>query len=408
MPTIKPFRGLRPAPDAAQQVIAPPYDVVTTEEARAFARGNPLNFLHVSRPEIDLSPGTPPYGEAVYQAGAKNFAGLISRQTLCRDARENFYVYRLSLDGRQQTGLVGVVSVVDYRAGRVRKHEHTRPEKENDRIAHMEALNAQTGPTMMVYRQVPGATELLTAATREVPDHEALQLQGAEHSLWVVRDDELIQEFKNAFEDLPVFYIADGHHRSAAAAQVAARRARAVDDPSQFFLAVVFPANEMNILDYNRVVRDLGDMSGGQFLQEVARRFALEPHDGPVRPERNGEFGLYVDGNWYRLMLRDEFLAAADPIERLDVRRLETHVFTPILNITDPRTDPRIDFVGGRRGLRELERRVDQGGMRAAFSLFPTSLEELMSVADSGAVMPPKSTWFEPKLADGLVAYMLD
>ncbi|MDH3637151.1 MAG: DUF1015 family protein, partial [Gammaproteobacteria bacterium] len=378
------------------------------EEARAFAGSNPLNFLHVSRPEIDLPPGTPPYGSSVYQAGAQNFNDLISKRILRRDTGKHFYIYRLRMGGRHQTGLVGVVSVADYRAGRIRKHEHTRPDKENDRIAHMEALNAQTGPTMMVYREAPEATQLLAEGSRVEPDYDSLELNDAKHSLWVVRDDDLIRELKTGLENQPVFYIADGHHRSAAAAQVAARRKTAADDPCQFFLAVVFPESEVNILDYNRVVRDLGDLSSGQFLQEVERYFTLEHRAGSVRPARNGEFGLYLDGSWYRLTLRPEFAAATDPRERLDVRRLETHLLTPILSITDLRTDPRIDFVGGSRGLRELERRVDQGEMRAGFSLYPTSLEELMSVADSGAVMPPKSTWFEPKLADGLVAHVLD
>ncbi len=408
MPSIRPFRGLRPTPDTAQQVIAPPYDVVTTQEARAFAGANSLSFLHVSRPEIDLPPDTPSYEEVVYQTGARNFAELIDRRILCRDASEHFYVYRLSLGGRQQTGLVGLVSVADYRAGRIRKHEHTRPEKEADRVAHMEALNAQTGPTMMVYRDAFEANKLLAEVTRTPPEYAGLQLQGAEHSLWVVNENDLIDEFGRVFAGLPAFYIADGHHRSAAAAQVAARRARGADDASQLILAVVFPATQVAILDYNRVIRDFGRLSTGEFLEAVEGRFALQRHAEPVRPRRAGEFGLYVDGQWYRLALRSEHLAAADPIERLDVRRLETHLLGPILGITDLRTDPRIDFVGGRHGLRELVRRVDEGGMRAAVSLFPTSLEDLMEVADSGAVMPPKSTWFEPKLADGLVAHLLD
>ncbi len=407
MPTIRPFRGLRPAQHVAEQVIAPPYDVINTEEARAFAADKPLNFLHVSRAEIDLPPGTPPFSESVYETAARNFRALISKQVLVRDATEKFYVYGLAADGRQQTGLVGVVSVADYLAERIRKHEHTRPDKENDRIAHMQALNAQTGPTMLVYREIPGAQALLDDVCGERPDYDSLELGGVKHSLWSVEDPNLNGELAKAFTDAPEFYIADGHHRSAAAAGVAERREGKGSGACQYFLAVVFPHTQMRILDYNRVVRDLGDLSTDRFLERVRQSFTVERYDEPVRPRTAGEFGLYLDRTWYRLTLRPE-TNSEDPIERLDVRRLETHLLNPILGITDLRTDPRIDFVGGGRGLAELERRVDSGGMRAAFSLYPTSLKDLMAVADTGAVMPPKSTWFEPKLADGLIAHVLD
>ncbi|MBI4756696.1 MAG: DUF1015 domain-containing protein [Betaproteobacteria bacterium] len=413
MTLIRPFAGLRPVAGRAAEVIAPPYDVLTTDEARNRARGRPWSFLHISKPEIDLPPGTDPHAPQVYARGADNLRHMREAGVLERDAQPCYYIYRLTMGSHVQTGVVAAASVPAYDANRIRRHELTRPDKEDDRVRQIEALNAQTGPVLLAYRSDEAVDALLEGVTAAAPDADATADDGIRHTLWVVRDAATRARITSAFDAMPALYIADGHHRSAAASRVAA--SRRVASPAHtgtvgynHFLAVIFPHRQMQILDYNRVVADLNGMDAAGFLRRVAERFDVAPAEAAARPTRRGEFGLYLAGRWWHLAIRPQFVPAQDPVARLDVSLLSDHLLAPVLGITDLRRDRRIDFVGGIRGVGELQRRVDAGEMAAAFALFPTSMEELMAVADSGQVMPPKSTWFEPKLADGMVSHVLD
>ncbi len=410
MTLIKPFRGLRPAPGRAADVLAPPYDVLDTAEARRRADGKPWSFLHISKAEIDLPEGTDHYDPQVYETAAANMAELIDKGVLQRDGAPRYYVYRLDWGDHAQTGIVAAASVAEYDDGRIKKHEHTRPDKEDDRVRQIEAIGAQTGPVKMAYPEAPDIDAILAAESAGAADIDVVADDGIRHRLWVVADDATIARLTAAFERLPALYIADGHHRSAAASRVSANLHAAgkigAEDRNDYFLAVAFPHHQVRILDYNRVVRDLGGLSPEAFMEKIATAFSVAPEAAPVRPRKHHEFGLYVAGQWYRLAI-DPGRVAADPVGRLDVSVLHDHLIEPFLGISDPRRDKRIDFVGGMRGLEELQRRVDSGEAAAAFSLFPTSLDDLMAVADAGDVMPPKSTWFEPKLADGLVSRLL-
>lgn len=413
MSLVRPLAALRPAPGRAAEVIAPPYDVVTTEEARARAAGRPWSFLHVSKPEIDLAPGSDPHSPPAYAQAAESLARMMRAGVLVRDASPGYYVYRIAAGDHVQTGIVTVTSIRAYEANRVRRHEHTRPDKEDDRVRHMLALNAQTGPVLVAYPRAPALDAALADAARGAPDADAALDDGVRHSLWVVSDRARVARITALFDAVPALYIADGHHRSAAAARVAAQRRAALAQPDaaashEWFLTVAFPHHELRILDYNRVVRDLAGMSVEAFLARLAGKFAVTASDTPVRPARHGEFGLYAGRRWHRLQLRTDLAEVPDPAQHLDANLLTEHVLAPVLGIGDLRTDQRIDFVGGGRGLAELERRVDSGAMAAAFSLYPTRMEDLMAVADADEVMPPKSTWFDPKLADGLVSHVLD
>jgi uncharacterized protein (DUF1015 family) len=408
MSLIKPFRGLRPAAHHASDVAAPPYDVLSTDEARARAEGRPWSFLHISKPEIDLPPETDPYAPEVYAKAVDNLARMVEAGILHRDARPAYYAYQLQMGKHIQTGFVAAASVAAYDQGRIRKHEFTRPDKEDDRVRQIQALNAQTGPVLLAYPPSPQADGLLSQACAGAPTAEVVADDGIRHTIWVVSDDTLIADITAAFERMHSLYIADGHHRSAAASRVAAsRRQSEHEQASDYFLAVIFPHHQMKILDYNRVVRDLNGLSAEDFLARVGERYSVAPADGAVKPSRPGEVGLYLPGRWYRLSI-DPKLIPADPVARLDVSLLSDHLLGPVLGIADLRRDKRIDFVGGIRGLAELEKRVNSGEMAAAFAMHPTSMEDLMAVADAGQVMPPKSTWFEPKLADGLVSHLLD
>ncbi len=407
---VRPFRALRPRPEHASAVAAPPYDVVDTDEARALAEGKPLSFLHVSRPEIDLPSGTDPHSDPVYAQGAANLARLVDSGVLVRDDTPSFYVYRMSLDGHAQTGIACAASVRAYEENRIRKHELTRPDKENDRVRHIEALNAQTGPVLLAYRSNERLRELLAEASSGAPLFDADGPQNVRHSIWRVSDRAAVAELERELNALGQLYIADGHHRSAAAARVA--RARRQDggrgDAShEHFLAVAFPHDEMRILDYNRAIADLNGMTAAELVERLGAEFQVRPAEHPVKPAARRTFGMYLDGTWYALALKSGALPA-DPVGRLDVSLLQARVIDPLLGIADPRTDARIAFVGGVRGLGELERLVDSGRAAVAFALHPTSMEELMDVADAERLMPPKSTWFEPKLADGLLSHVLD
>jgi len=405
MTLIRPFTGLRPVDAHAAEVVAPPYDVLSSDEARVRAAGRPWSFLHISRPEIDLAEGIDPYSDDVYAQAAANLQRMLQEGILERDPEPCYYIYRLVMGDHSQTGLVAVASVADYDSNRIRRHEFTRPDKEDDRVRQIEALNAQTGPVLLAYRSQAHVDALLAEATRAEAEVDLIADDGITHSLWVVRDPERIGEITAAFDSLEALYIADGHHRSAAASRVAASRAGSTQ--AAYFLCVIFPHTQMQILDYNRVVRDLAGMSPEILLARIAERFRVLPVATAVSPDRPGTFGMYLAGQWYRLVIHAERIPD-DPVGRLDVSLLADNLLAPLLGIVDPRRDKRIDFVGGIRGLAELEKRVDSGDMSVAFSLYPTRMEDLMAVADAGEVMPPKSTWFEPKLADGLVSHVID
>ncbi|MDA8364632.1 MAG: DUF1015 family protein [Gammaproteobacteria bacterium] len=412
MPLIRPFSGLRPRAEFAAQVLAPPYDVVTEDEARARAAGRPWSFLHISRPEIDLPPGTDPYAPEVYRKGRENFERQIAAGVLARDPEPCYYLYRLVMGAHTQTGLVAAASVAAYEHQRIRRHEHTRPDKEDDRVRQIEALDAQTGPVFLTYRHRAGIDRIVVALTSGAPEVDVTADDGVRHSLWVVRDPDVIGTLTGEFEAADCLYVADGHHRSAAAARVAAARrsrgAPGAEGAWDYFLSVIFPDDQMQILPYNRVVRDLHGLTLTAFLERVAAGFDLQPAAAAVTPGRAGEFGMYCGGTWYRLAIHAGRVPADDPVRRLDVSLLADNLLEPVLGIQDPRRDKRIDFVGGIRGVGALQQRVDSGEMAVAFSMFPTALSDLMAVADAGQVMPPKSTWFEPKLADGLVSQQLD
>ena len=413
MPLIRPFAGLRPAPGRAADVLAPPYDVLNTEEARTRAAGRPWSFLHISKPEIDLPPGTDPHSPAVYAKGKDSFAHQISEGVLVRDPQPCYYLYRLVMGSHTQTGIVAAASVPDYDTNRIRKHEFTRPDKEDDRVRQIDALNAQTGPVFLTYKHNAVIDELVARVTSGAPEVDVTADDGVRHMLWVLREPAALETITQTFDAMKCLYIADGHHRSAAASRVAATRKVANpkhtgNEAYNYFLTVVFPDDQMQILDYNRVVKDLNGHSVGEFVAEIAEAFTVEIEPAAVKPGRAREFGMYLNGRWYRLHIDSEFIPDEDPVKRLDVSLLQDNLLGPILGIGDPRRDKRIDFVGGIRGLQELERRVDSGEMACAFAIFPTSMADLMSVAEAGEVMPPKSTWFEPKLADGLVSHLLD
>lgn len=405
---IRPFRGLRPARGRAAEVAAPPYDVLSSDEARVKAEGKPWSFLHISKPEIDLPADIDPYAPAVYAKAAENLGRMVDAGVLTRDAAPCYYAYRLNMGSHEQTGLVASASVACYDANRIRKHEFTRPDKEDDRVRQIEATNAQTGPVLLAYPSSTAADALIDKITRGEPVADITAEDGIRHRIWVCDDAAAIDAITRCFDGMEALYIADGHHRSAAASRVAAARRR--EDRIQsadYFLAVIFPQAQMKIMDYNRVVKDLNGLTADEFLKRLEEKFLVSPACDAVRPQCPGEVGLYLPKRWYRLNI-DPKLFSTDPVAGLDVSLLSEHVLGPILGITDLRRDKRIDFVGGMRGLEELEKRVDSGEMAAAFAMYPTRMSQLMAVADSNQVMPPKSTWFEPKLADGLVSHVLD
>ena len=395
MSLIAPFRAILPAPQHARAVAAPPYDVLSTAEARARAAGNPLSFLHVSRPEIDLPEGVAGDDPAVYARAAETMARLLADGTLGRAERAGLYVYRAEIDGHRQTGIAGAAPVAALGDGRIRRHELTRPAKVADRARQIEAVGAHTGPVMLSWRDDPALADAVAAVAAGPPALEA-GIDGVAHSVWAA-DGAAGAALRDAAGRLERLYIADGHHRSEAACRVGSS-----------FLAIGFPASEMRILDYNRAVRDLAGRSPEGFLAALREVFAVAPSDRPARPERPRQFGLYLAGRWYGLALEAAPAADGDPAAALDAEILTRTVLAPLLGIEDLRSDPRIDFVGGGRGLDGLAARVDSGEMAAAFALHPVTLDELFAVADSGRAMPPKSTWFEPKLADGLLSLPLE
>jgi uncharacterized protein (DUF1015 family) len=413
MHLIRPFAGLRPVSGRATDVVAPPYDVLSTVEARVRAAGKPWSFLHISKPEIDLPVDTDPYAPQVYAKGAESLKKMLAASVLAKDDQACYYAYRIVMGAHAQTGLVAAASVADYDTNRIRKHEFTRPDKEDDRVRQIDALNAQTGPVLLAYPNAPEVDAILAKASQGAPDTDVTADDGVRHTIWAIRDQADLAKLTASFDAMKAIYIADGHHRSAAASRVAAARKAANpkhsgEESYNYFLSVIFPHHEMKIMDYNRVVKDLNGLSREDFMRRIGDNFSMEPSNSQVKPGKPGEVGMYLPGQWYRLQIRADLIPVNDPVSRLDVSLLQNHLITPVLNISDPRRDKRIDFVGGIRGLQELEKRVDSGEMAVAFAMFPTRMEDLMAVADAGEVMPPKSTWFEPKLADGLVSHGLE
>ncbi|HXE56943.1 MAG TPA: DUF1015 family protein [Gemmatimonadales bacterium] len=403
---IRPFRALRPRPELAARVASVPYDVVNREEAAALAHGNPYSFLHVGRPDIDLPPHLDPYDDQVYAKGRENLDRFLAEGVLRQDPEPVLYLYRQVMDGRAQTGVVACVHVDDYETDLIRKHEKTRKDKEDDRTRHVLALEAHAEPVFLTYRGDAAIDRLVDAAARESPLYDFVAPDGVRHTVWRVAEHGPLVD---AFAAIPCLYVADGHHRSAsawrAARELRARNPRHTgDEPYNWFLAVIFPAEQLRILPYNRVAKDLNGRSPEGLARELAALGRLAPTDDPA-PPRPGTFCFYFGGRWCRLELDPATIDRTDPIGSLDVALLQDRVLHPILGIGDPRVDERIDFVGGIRGTAELERRVDSGEMALAISMYPTTLEQLMAVSDAGAIMPPKSTWFEPKLRSGLLVH---
>lgn len=413
MAILRPFVAYRPKPELAGAVAAKPYDVLNSEEAREEVKGNPLSFLHVGKPEIDLDPNINLYDMQVYEKGKENLWKLINDGVLVADSKANLYIYAQTMDGRTQFGFVGCTSVDDYWNDKIKKHEHTRKVKEEDRCQHVRITNAHTGPIFLTFRDNYDLETILNNYSKTTPNIDFVDAYEVRHQVWVIENDSEINKIVEIFGGIENLYVADGHHRSAAAGIVGRERQQANPNHNgseeyNFFLSVLFPASQLYIMDYNRVVKDLNGNSIEDFISKIEKNFTVVKSNSQVKPKQKGEFGMYLNGSWYTLLAEEEIMANDDPIESLDVSILQNYVLDGILGIQDPRTDNRIDFVGGIRGLGELEKRVNSGEMIVAFSLHPTSIAELMRIADSGNVMPPKSTWFEPKLKDGLFVHFLD
>jgi uncharacterized protein (DUF1015 family) len=409
MATIVPFKALRPQAQFAKQVASRPYDVLSSTEAKQEALGNSYSFLHITKSEIDLPDEMDHYAVEVYQKAKENLQAFMQRDVLFRENKACYYIYQLIMDGRSQTGLVCGSSVKDYENDIIKKHEFTRPEKENDRINHIKITGAQTGNVFLAYRDVEEMNELIRNWKKDKsPIYDFIAEDGIQHSIWVVNDDDSIKTISSIFKNqVPETYIADGHHRAASAAKVKAALGEDATPESMYFLTTLFPASELKIIDYNRVVKDLNGLSKEELLQRIAEDFECTLAGNiPYKPAKEHEFGMYLNGSWYKLVSKDGTYTA-DPIGVLDVTILSNNILSKHLGIHDQRTDKRIDFVGGIRGLDELQKRVDNEEMKIAFSLYPVTMGQLFNIADSGNVMPPKSTWFEPKLRDGLLTHLI-
>jgi uncharacterized protein (DUF1015 family) len=408
MVTISPFKALRPEPQFARQVASRPYDVLNSKEAKVEAQGNPSTFLHITKSEIDLPENTDIHSQKVYDKAKENLQAFMSRNILFRESKPCYYIYRLVMNGKSQTGLVCGSSVDDYENDLIKKHEFTRPEKELDRINHIKTTGAQTGNVFLAYKNVDAIDEVIEKWTSgKNPQYDFVADDGIQHSIWIVTDDKIIKKITDLFKtQVPCTYIADGHHRAASAAKVRTALGKDATAEADFFLTTLFPSNQLHIMDYNRVIKDLNGHEATAFLAALEEKFTVQKKDKAYRPEKLHTFGLYLNKQWYKLESR-EGTYTEDPIGVLDVTILQNNILDPLLGIIDQRTDKRIDFVGGIRGLEELEKRVGSGEMAAAFSLYPVSIEQLFAIADSGNVMPPKSTWFEPKLRDGLLTHLI-
>lgn len=408
MSRIVPFKALRPQPQYAKQVASRPYDVLNSREARQEAVGNPFSFLHVTKSEIDLPESVDIHSTEVYETAKKNLQAFLQRNVLFREEKRCYYIYKLVMNGRSQTGLVCASSVDDYENDIIKKHEFTRPEKEQDRINHIKTTGAQTGNVFLAYKNVAPIDSIIELwKNNHDPVYDFVGEDGVSHTIWVINDNSIINSISNLFQtEVPFTYIADGHHRAASAAKVRKELGNKAREEADYFLTTLFPASELKILDYNRVVKDLNGFSPEQFISHLQEDFLITSSPVPVQPSELHEFGLFLNDRWYILTAR-EGTYSEDPIGVLDVTVLSDNVLDKLLGIKDQRTDKRIDFVGGIRGLSELENRVKSGEMAVAFSLYPVSIEQLFAIADSGKVMPPKSTWFEPKLRDGLLTHLI-
>ena len=415
MAVVRPFKAIRPAEDLADKVAALPYDVMNSQEAREMVAGNPHSFLHVDKAEIDLDPAIDLYDTRVYEKARDNLNKMIADGVFLQEDKPCLYIYRQEMDGREQIGIVGCTSIDDYRNNVIRKHELTRADKEQDRINHVDYCDANTGPIFLTYRaDMYIGMRVLGYMERKEPVYDFVSEDGIGHTVWVIDEGNVIRELCGRFEQIENLYIADGHHRSASAVRVGMMRREQNpqwdgDEEFNYFLSVIFPDNHLYIMDYNRIVKDLNGNTVEEFLAKVGEKFDVAPYEaqGVLKPAQKHTYGMYLNGKWYALAAKEGTYDAEDPVARLDVSILQNNLLHPILGIGDPRTDKRIDFVGGIRGLQSLADRVDSGEMAVAFSMFPTTMEDLMDIADAGAIMPPKSTWFEPKLRSGLFIHKL-
>ena len=409
MITIQPFKALRPGAELAKQVASKPYDVLNSKEARIVARGNSYSYLHITKSEIDLPEDTDPHAPEVYEKAKENLTAFISRNILFRESKACYYVYRLVMKGKSQIGLVCCSSVNDYEDGLIKKHEFTRPDKELDRITHMKITGAQTGNVFLAYKNIDSIDALINNwINTHDPVYDFITTDDISHSVWIINDDDSISSITKLFKDqVDCSYIADGHHRAASAAKFRDSLENDKTTGADYFLTTLFPSNQLTILDYNRVVKDLNGLTKEEFLEKLRESFSLELVREACSPGAPHQFGMYLDNRWYRLTSRENTFTN-DPVGVLDITILQNNILGPLLNIKDQRTDTRIDFIGGIRGLTELEKRVNSGEMAVAFSLYPVSIMQLFDIADSGNTMPPKSTWFEPKLRDGLLTHLTD
>jgi uncharacterized protein (DUF1015 family) len=412
MPELRPFKAFRPKQEFAQKVAAKPYDVLNSDEAREEVKDNPISFLRVGKPEVDLDPSISLYDARVYQKAKENLHKLIDDKILVEDNEENLYLYAQTMDGRTQYGFVGCVHKDDYWNDNIKKHEKTRQDKQEDRCEHVRVTNAHTGPIFLTMPDNSEVNAIIEKIAKTTPDNDLVNSMDVRHTSWVVKDKADSEKLQAIFKDTKYFYIADGHHRSAAGAIVGREREQANpnhtgNEEYNYYLAVLFPASHLYIMDYNRVVVDLNGNSDEQFFAKLNEIFDIEEQSSQFKPTKKGEVGMYINSKWYKCCFKSKF-ASNDPVEGLDVSLLQNNVLNPILGVDDPRTCKRIDFVGGIRGIGELERRVNSGEMKVAFAMYPTSIKELMDIADAGQIMPPKSTWFEPKLADGMFVHFLD
>ena len=412
MAILKPFKAVRPKDEYASQVGALPYDVMNSEEAREMVKDKPYSFLHVDKAEVDLPKGIDIYSAEVYEKAKENLEALSANGICKQDEKPMLYIYRQIMNGREQTGIVGCTAVDDYINNVIKKHEFTRADKEADRIRHVDTLDANTGPIFLTHRENKTVSDITENwKNAHAPVYDFVSDDGVAQTVWVIDDDSVVDTLVKEFAEIPYLYIADGHHRCASAVRVGERRRGEgeydKDAEFNFFLSVIFPCDQLKIMDYNRVMADLNGNTSEEFIAKMGEKFVVEEADeSPYSPKERHTFGMYLDNKWYKVTAKAEFINENDPVECLDVSILQNNLITPILNITDPRTDKRIDFVGGIRGLGELERRCAEG-MKLAFAMYPTSLNELMDIADAGKVMPPKSTWFEPKLLSGLFIHKL-
>ena len=408
MALVLPFKAVRPVAKYASQVAALPYDVMTREEGQKAVAGRPLSFMRVEKSEIDVPDGTRPDDLRIYETAKRNFAKLREEGILKQDEFPCYYVYRQQMGAQVQTGIVGVMSAAEYDEGKIKKHELTRQDKEEDRIRHVDTVNAQTGPVFISYMARPRINAIVEKIVAGLPEYDFTAEDGVIHTAWVVADAAEIEELRNEFARIDALYIADGHHRAAAGATIARNRRKAGQvQESDRVMAVFFPHNQLKVMDYNRAVKDLRGLTADQFLEKISAKFTVTKNFAAKSPQRLHDFGMYLGGHWYCITIKDGAYDAKDPVASLDAAILQDHLLAPVLGIADPRTDDRIKFIGGIRGMAELEKLVNQDGFAVAFSLYPTTMEQIMKVADAGAIMPPKSTWFEPKLRSGLFVHAL-